>query len=353
MQIESASTIIKNITFLNDEIAWFFTPKLLRKTRKIIDLGHILASLPALALFLPLVNIFLQRGDILRGVLLLLFLELVIVASLSSVSFGRRQAISIVANLEKVVDQGHMRVFTKIVTESLLLTKQVAFGSLFAAPIVVLAQGSWTLRSSDLSVQFSVSASVAYTGFLVGAGFYLVLCVLKALPSLTSAKFILPTLFPHQTVELKRIADTSVAVSLFGALVAACLTSLVIMLAIISGGYRSLYWSALMVGVLILSWATVSIPFLASQFVLAHAVRQVKDTNLSHLSSIIRKAFDQIEVADKESIERLEKLQNLYDQIYKSPNAVLNWSILGKYSSSLLITIIPMTVGTYIQHLLK
>jgi hypothetical protein len=70
------------------------------------------------------------------------------------------------------------------------------------------------------------------------------------------------------------------------------------------------------------------------------------------LNTAIGEIFEHIKDADKETLERLEKLQALYDQVYRSPNNIRDWSIAGRYLSSLLITVIPTAISLFLQKFL-
>jgi hypothetical protein len=254
--------------------------------------------------------------------------------------------------LEEFIDQENANKLSQVTHEALLPKKQVRFGIIFSLSIVILAQASTTLSSSPLA-RLSVSLSVAYIAFLVGTGFYLVLCALPLIERWASAEYNIPSLLPYQTLALKDIADTGVSISLLGAIVAMAVSAFALTLTLESGGYRQIYWAALVFGVVVLSWVTISIPFVASQRLITRMIRRAKQCHLSQLGVRLRQSLEQLDSSNKESIESLVKIQGLYEQVYQSRETILDLGILGKFLTSLLLVTIPSIIGAYIQSLLK
>lgn len=346
------ATTLESATFLSDEIALLLTPKKLRATSKVFGIGHILAALPPMALFIPIIVLYSQNKGLLMAMLTFLVLAVPVVVALSLISFGKQAAIRVGENLEKVIDQIEMTGFEETATSLLLRSKQVVFGGLMAILFIVVAQASRTLQASNILVKISVSLAVGYAGFLVSTGIYLVICIPRILRELSSAKPINLALFPYQTPEFKNVAEISISMSFFGALAATGVSSLFLVLASIAGTYESLYWTIILISILITTWIAISIPFFASQSVLAKLIRRGKEDILSRLRSIIQASIHNLEQDDEKALSQLEKLQVLYDQVYRSPDTTLNWNILGRYISSLIISIIPLVVGTFLENLL-
>ena len=215
----------------------------------------------------------------------------------------------------------------------------------FSIPVVILSQEVNTLRNSGLIIRIPVSISVWLVAFLVGTGFYLVLCIPRVYRGFLSSRFSIPTLLPYQTVELKRIAEISSTVSLIGAAISAILSSFLLGLAIVSSAYLNPFWVIVMIGVLVLSWVTISIPFFASQMLISYIVKQAKEDNLLLLQASLANAKEQLNNLDEDNLMMIEKIQSLYDKIYSSPNRILDWSLFGKYLSSLILSLIPTLIG--------
>jgi hypothetical protein len=55
--------------------------------------------------------------------------------------------------------------------------------------------------------------------------------------------------------------------------------------------------------------------------------------------------MSEMERSDHRSIEELEKMQRLAENIFQSPNAVLNLNIVGKFASSFFLTVTPMLIN--------
>lgn len=345
----SVSEFVSHTRLLNDEIVSWFTPKPFRKNQR-FGIGYLLAFIPSLITTLPILVVYFQAGRTLKGILLLIFLAVVIVGSLSLISFGRAKAVLAVANLEKVLHPDDLPSFLRIVSEALVFRRQIISGIVFAIPVVAIGQGSSSL--TNIWVRLSASLSLAYAGFIVGAGFYLVLSIPRILRNLTQLRFRSLTLFPYQTLELKQIANVGSSISLFGAFTVTIITILFLLAAPISGIFGSFYWRMLSVGILILNWTIISIPYIYSNFILRHIIEQAKNINLMQLNTAIGNIFKHISDADMETLERLEKLQALYDQVYRSPNNIRDWSIAGRYLSSLLITVIPTAISLFLQKFL-
>jgi len=338
----SISNAIKNSVIITDEIAWKLTPRPLKK----LQIGKTLIYILCIGLYFPLLAIYFKRGDVTRSIILFFFLSLVVISSLSLVSYGKNAAIKVIENLEPFLNAKYVDKLATKVTNSLSVNKQVLFGLLFSVIVVTLSQWAYTLSTTGLLVHVSVSISVAIAAFLVGAGLYLVLCIPQIYVGLLSSKFEIPTLLPYQTIELKRIANISAALSLTGAIISTLLSSLILGLAIDSQAFLYTFWIIIMAGVLGLSWITISIPFIASQGLLSYIVRQAKEDNLQQLRVSIEKVKRQLNNlnSDKKLVQ-IEKIQNLYDKIYSSPNTVLDWSMLGKLLSSLFLSLLPSIIG--------
>jgi hypothetical protein len=349
MTTQLASVKLRQTKFVNDAIAKRFTPKRYRNELQTLGLGHIFATIPGLVFFAPLIVPYLRTGNILRGLLVAILIELAMVGALGFVSWGKQEAIKVVSILEEFLEQKDIDEIAKSIEKIIAPSKQTGFGIAFGIIIVVLAQ----LYDTELWIRASISIAVFYAAFLVGTAGYLVLCVPVVVKPLSAAKYKLPTLFPYQTIGLRRIGDIGVSFSLSGAILAAAISACVLGLELSFNTPLAPYWNALRIGVVMLSWLAVSVPFASTQILATRIIRHAKDASLSRLSQSVEKALEQVDGANRESIERLQQIQGIYDQVYKSRESILNLGIFGKFLSSLLLVSIPSIISMYVQSFLK
>ena len=336
---------VDNSAFVIEKLAQYLTPKRFRLAKWGSVPGYIFIYLVCVGFYFPLIVTYFTQGNVLRSILLFIFLNLVVISSLALISYGKRVAVKVLTNIEVHLNVDDRQGIERKIVASLMMRNQVWFGILFSIPVVILAQGANTLRNSGWIIRTTASFSVLLVAFVVGTGFYLVLCIPRVYSALLSSKFSIPTLLPYQTIELKRVVEISSTVSLIGAIISATLSSFLLGLAIVSKAYLNPFWVIVMIGVLVLSWVTISIPFFASQLLISHIIREAKEDNLSLLQVSLANAKKQLNYLDEDNLMMIEKIQSLYDKIYSSPNRVLDWGLLGKYVSSLFLALIPTLIG--------
>jgi hypothetical protein len=315
---------LENSEFVTEKLAQYLTPRRFKRANLGSIAGYIFIYIICVGLYFPLIIAYFRQGNVLRSILLFIFLSIVVIALLET------------ADKDKI---------ERRIVSALKLGKQVLFGILFSILVVILSQEANTLRTSSWIMRMIVSISLLFVAFLVGTGFYLVLCIPHIYSGFLSSKFNIPTLLPYQTVELKRIAEISSTVSLIGAIISGTLSSFLLGLAIITQAYLNVFWVIVMISALILSWVTISIPFFASQLLISRIIRQAKEDNLSLLQVSLAKAKERLNDLDEGNLLIIEKIQGLYDKIYSSPNTVLDWGLLGKYLSALTLALIPTLIG--------
>jgi len=341
-----ATESIQNAGFVPIQVVRLFTPAKLWHTDRLLQVGHFLASLPALMLLAPLIAINFRAGEYAKGFLAFTFIGFAAISSLVVTSFGREQALRSVRNLERVIsnrDALERLIASEI--EALPVWRQIVAGVTCAIAAAALAQGYTTI---DVPSAWAMTTSVStmYVGFFLGIAFYLMLRMSSVILKLPSLEFALHMPYPHQTVQLKRVAEISVATTAFGAIIGATLTSLLLGLAALYGAQMYVYWTGVMVGVIVSSWLIASVPFIATQFTLAKIVRRHKESILPQLSQRVQDAFSKLDPENKQTVEQLDRLQGLYGGIYASPNVVLDWGIVVRYFASFLVSVItPITIG--------
>lgn len=202
----------------------------------------------------------------------------------------RTAATEVFRNLDPLLHAKDLETLAITIKRSFSARRQALFGIVFSIAIVILAHQVRTYTHSGLFVYLSVSISVITIAFLVGVAFYLVLCIPQVYRILQSSKFEVPTLLPYQTVELKRIADIGITLSIIGAILSTAVSCLVLGLALLTQALVYPFWRIIMIGVLGLSWATVSIPFIFSQRLLSHIIVHAKEEHLQRLSISVGKA---------------------------------------------------------------
>jgi hypothetical protein len=336
--------VLQKTDTVTENLARRFTPTLSRNRNNM--LGKIFLYLIAMGLYSPLIVIYYRRGDILRSYLLFAFLSVVILSSILLVPYGKKAAIKVLENLEIFLPMDRLDILATQIRSSLSITKQILSGGIFSLIAILLAHLANTFRYSGLAVYASVSLSVILTAFFVGSGLYLVLCIPKIYSELIISKFDIPTLLPYQTMEFRRVANISASLSLVGAIISTSISFLIMGFFVTEKTQVQTAWLIIMIGVFILSWITISIPFIASQRLLSQIIIQAKEENLLRLRTSIDKARKQLSNinSDKKLVD-IEKIQALYDKIYSSPNTILDWSMTGKFISSLLLSLLPSIIG--------
>ena len=114
---------------------------------------------------------------------------------------------------------------------------------------------------------------------------------------------------------------------------------------LISRAFVSTVWNTLILLIVLGSWFCILLPFIASQAMLSRIIKHAKKERLTSLNQSIDNLLYQIQNGDSQSFDQLERMQKLSESIFHSPASVTNLNIIGKFASSVIMTLIPMLLN--------
>jgi len=336
---------IEQVSLISDAFARRLTPGPFRENQSLFRLGDFVAALPGILMFLPVLWDYFSRGKYGTGIIMIVIQAYVLVLSFSLVAYGKRKLSQIFATLDEIYIPDPSNTFHDEVSRSLSSGNQALAGAIMAVFGFLFAQLLAYANILPIWVRIGLSIAEMYTGFFVGVGLYVAINLPRLIDTLSGSHFEIKALLPFQTPELYEVAEVSASFSFTASILAALLTIQLIILELVSKAFFVMVWNGLISVILLVSWFVMLLPFLTTQTLVRKIIKCAKKDRLSLVNDSIARLMGEMERSDHRSIEELEKMQRLAENIFQSPNAVLNLNIVGKFASSFFLTVTPMLIN--------
>jgi hypothetical protein len=336
---------IEQVSLISDVFARRLTPVPFRENQSLFRLGDFLAALPGILMFLPVLWDYFSRGKYGTGFSMIVIQAYVLVLSFSLVAYGKRRLSQIFAILDEIYTPDPSQVFHDEVSRALSMGNQALAGAIMAVFGLLFAQLLAYASNLPIWARIGLSLAEMYTGFFVGVGLYVAINLPRLIDTLSGSHFEIKALLPFQTPELYEVAEVSASFSFTASILAALLTIQLIILELVSKAFFVMVWNGLISVILLVSWFVMLLPFLTTQTLVRKIIKCAKRDRLNLVNKSIARLMSEMERSDHRSIEELEKMQRLAENIFQSPNAVLNLNIVGKFASSFFLTVTPMLIN--------
>lgn len=344
------SHVMQTIPFVDETIARVLTPPKRRPHSLLI--GEFLAALPFFLLFLPFARY--HASDFYFAFSIVITLVSVIAVGL--VIFGKSKATEIASILDKIIFPELRADLKKTLLSVLAPHKQLIIGVLIALTLIFVAYMQPDVRNSPLAIKTATFIAVGYIGIIWGSGLYIVFCIPEVLSAFAKAKYQIQALYPYQQRELRQISEIASSITLTGAWFATLLITILVAVQFIIAYRFAVHLTGLFIFlgifeilILIVALLVISLPFFSFHSFLSQIIKQAKEQRIEKLAEGMRKSIALAESGDAEIVDKITKLQSLIDQIERSPDSVLGAGTVGKYFSSILLTIIPILISTLIK----
>ncbi|NMC55027.1 MAG: hypothetical protein GYA48_15475 [Chloroflexi bacterium] len=336
---------IEQISLISDAFARRLTPAPFRENQSLFRLGDFVAALPGILMFLPVLWDYFSRGKYGTGFTMIVIQAYVLVLSFSLVAYGKRKLSQVFAILDEIYTPDPSQAFHREISRSLTTGNQALAGAIMAVFGFLFAQLLAYANILPIWARIGLSLAEMYTGFFVGVGLYVAINLPRLIDTLSGSHFEIKALLPFQTPELYEVAEVSASFSFTASVLAALLTIQLIILELVSKAFFVMVWNGLISVILLVSWFVMLLPFLTTQTLVRKIIKCAKKERLSLVNDSIARLMGEMERSDHRSIEELEKMQRLAENIFQSPNAVLNLNIVGKFASSFFLTVTPMLIN--------
>jgi hypothetical protein len=140
------------------------------------------------------------------------------------------------------------------------------------------------------------------------------------------------------------------------------MSGLVLLYAIVAGGsmiflaYAELLNSETMIWItIIVSWIPITFLFISGQYALKKIIRRMKWLTLNEIQSQIERIQVEENLAEKETMEKINRLMDYHDRIRATRNSTLDFGVGLNFLNSLLLPVIGFVVGNqdFLRNVIK